>query len=257
MNIKLGLISDFHAERDSWSESRTLIESLLEVFEEQSVDLIVDLGDRIQEKSEEDDIKLTALIHETLANKGHRIAHLHGNHDVIYAEKATLNHVLQKSNDYESFLINGYLVILLDTTYPESTNLSKKQIEWLKQELLRSHPKILFSHHPIYQADVTNHPYLAKHLDESVVRNAALIHNLLHKSQGICAIFQGHLHITAINTLEDIPLRIVPPMRHSVDQRFPFGGIAIVEFNQTSFKESYYALKLSNEKIDFQPVALK
>ena len=244
MQITLALLSDCHVAHSSWTETEKRLRALVDFFREQSVDLIVDLGDRIQEESSAKDVDLTRRFRAVLTEQGHKVVHLHGNHDIIFAPKGQLNQVLDKSGSYEAFTVNGYRVILLDSTDPHPAQISQEQLAWLGRQLDAGagEPTILLSHHPLFPHDVSDHPYFSLHQEEAQVKDFQRLWEAVAKAEHICALFQGHLHILMQENYNGIPARVIPPLRDSVDTRFPQGGFTIASFKGCSFQERYYTL---------------
>lgn len=222
-------------------------------FWSQSVDVVIDLGDRIEDDNVEADLAITALIREQLLSYPLPVFHLHGNHDVVYAPKEQLNTVLGKTEGYEAVRLKDLNIILLDSTDPRPTLISHKQADWLKEQL-KTHrgPTVVFCHHPLFLVDLSQHPYFAHRQEEATIHDLDDIRSTLLAAPSIKGIFQGHLHMLIKGAIQNFALHIVPSLTNSVDTKFPGGGFGILMIGDGGVQARYYGITKGKGRFDFE-----
>ena len=155
------------------------------------MDLILDLCDRIQEEISAKDVDLTRRFRAVLTEQGHKVVHMHGNHDIIFAPKGQLNQVLDKSGSYEAFTVNGYRVILLDSTDPHPAQISGaaglvgRQLDAGAEN---RHPALPSSPFPRCERITPTFPPSRGGTGERLPAPREAVAKVEH----ICALFQGH-----------------------------------------------------------------
>lgn len=253
MKLTLGIFGDLHAGLDNWKYKRMLVCSMMDFFKSRQVDAVLDLGDRIQEHSRLEDLKLTSLIRQELTQFKTPVFHLHGNHDTVYAQKSVLNGVLEKQYGYEIHMFNGFQLVLLDSTDPKPTYISKQQAEWLDSVLNKSiSPIVIFSHHPVCAIDISSHPYFSVHRNEAMIKNWKEIQTNILNNSHVLGVFQGHLHQVIDFSISGVYFGVMPSLDTSVDANFPIGGVAVIELNlPTNLNIAYFRIKEKEDTYDF------
>jgi len=253
MKYTLGIFGDLHAELDDWKYKRTLVRSMMEFFKNRKVDAVLDLGDRIQGHSRLKDLELTSLIRQELTQFRTPVFHLHGNHDTIYAPKSVLNRVLEKQYGYEIHMLNGFQLVLLDSTDHESGYISKQQTEWLDSVLKKSiNPTVLFSHHPVCALDISSHPYFSVHRNEAMIGNWEEVQTNILNNSHVLGVFQGHLHQVIEVNISGVYFGVMPSLGASVDSNFPIGGVAVIELSlPANLNIVYFRIKEKEDTYDF------
>ena len=253
MKTTLGIFGDLHAGLDNWKYKRTLVCSMMKFFKSRQVDAVLDLGDRIQGHSRLKDLELTSLIRKELTQFRIPVFHLHGNHDIIYAPKSILNGVLEKQYEYEIHMLNGFQLVLLDSTANEQGYISKQQAKWLDSILNKSiNPTVIFSHHPVCTVDISSHPYFSVHRNEAVIENWEEIQTNILKSSHILGVFQGHLHQVIEFNISGVYFGVMPSLDTSVDSNFPIGGVAVIELSlPKNLNITYFRIKEKEDTYDF------
>src|SRR5262249_48464459 len=163
MTLRIGLVTDIHYGPDVDVRRGSAAVALLARFtarmrEQFHPDLVVDLGDRINDVDVGTDRLGLRKVREMLEAAGTPIVYAWGNHDLISGPAADAGAVLGKKADYESLDAGGYHVVVLNSQDPTvegiGGTLSSAQLDWLEQDLGRnSLPAVVLCHHPLDEQD--------------------------------------------------------------------------------------------------------
>lgn len=188
---------------------------LLDTFAEEMTrrfkpDLIVDLGDRINDVEAGQDAERILTIRSRLESVGVPVLFLYGNHDLINVGPAEQQRLLGKKADFESLDFRGFHLILLNSQDPTlggvGGTVSEKQLAWLEQDLRDSEgPVVVFCHHPLNEQETSPHWYFNTHPDFALAVNRERVRALLARSGRVRAVFSGHMHWNHTQVLDGIP----------------------------------------------------
>ncbi len=223
--IRFGLTTDSHyADREDagtryYRQSLNKMQEFVEVMNTEKVDFVIHLGDFKDEdlnKKEADTLHyLRQLESEYAKFQGSRF-HCVGNHDVdsITKEQFLLNVEntgISNNKSYYSFNKNGFHFIVLDANFNKDgshhffkegsdwldTNLTQKQINWLKEDLKNTQlPTIVFCHHPLFEYYHDGNKYHINDFKE--------VQQILETSKKVLAVFQGHIHNEEFREINNI-----------------------------------------------------
>lgn len=123
MTLRIGLVTDIHCGPDMDTRLGSHALPLLQRFREQMTqrfrpDLIVDLGDRINDVDPQGDRERIRQVRKQLEAVGVPVLSLYGNHDLINAGPAEQRALLGEEGDYESADVRGFHLILLNSQDP-------------------------------------------------------------------------------------------------------------------------------------------
>lgn len=239
MTLRIGLVTDIHCGPDMDTRLGSQALPLLERFREEMTrrfrpDLIVDLGDRINDLDREGDRERIRQVRKQLQAIGAPVLSLYGNHDLINVGPAEQRALLSKQGDYESLDVGGFHLILLNSQDPtfESVGgtLSEAQLAWLAADLASaSRPVVVFCHHPLDEQDSSPHWYFRIHPTHALAVNRERARALFARSGRVRAVFSGHMHWNHTEVLDGIPYITVASL---VDSNFtngqPAGGFSEV-----------------------------
>jgi predicted phosphodiesterase len=211
MALRIGLVTDIHYGPDvdvrTGSAARPLLAGFTERMRQQfRPDLVVDLGDRINDVDLESDRARLREVREMLETAGRPVVYAWGNHDLINVPSAEACAILGKKADHESLDANGYHLVVLNSQDPTveriGGTLSAAQLDWLEQDLGQtSRPVVVFCHHPLDEQDPGRHWYFAA-------------------SGRVRAVFNGHMHLNTVEVIDGVPYVTVMSL---VDSRITNG----------------------------------
>jgi Icc protein len=215
MPIRIGLITDIHHGPDQadkpGSEALALVDRFVaDMRDRVRPDLIVDMGDRINDVSAAEDARRLAEVVARFAPAGAPALYLHGNHDVVHLDAPTVSRILGRRAEFESVHVASFHVVLLNSQDPTFAGgggtLSPAQLEWLAGDLHHcAAPKLVFCHHPLDEQDVGTHWYFGRHEGTALARNRERARALFARAGTVRAVFSGHIHWTHLSVLDGIP----------------------------------------------------
>ncbi len=167
----------------------------------QDCDLVVNLGDLIEEtETAQEDIALYAAATELL-NLGKPAKHVIGNHEVVNLKRPAVASVIGEKEIYYSFDMGDYHFVVLDgnregKTYPERFQFSLEQLEWLEKDLQNTKLSVLIlSHFPLATFPLDENPLFSVLGPEMAFPiRADRVKDILEASGKVLAVFNGHLH---------------------------------------------------------------
>jgi Icc protein len=236
MALRIGLVTDIHHGPDvdvrTGSAARPLLAGFTAHMRERfHPDLIVDLGDRINDVDIQTDRARLREVREMLETAGTPIVYAWGNHDLINVPPTEARAVMGKKADHESFDANGYHVVILNSQDPTveyiGGTLSPAQLDWLEDDLGRtSRPTIVLCHHPLDEQDPRRHWYFADHPDHALARNRERARRIMAASGRVRAVFNGHMHLNTVEVIDGIPYVTVMSLVDSKLTNGPSGCFA-------------------------------
>jgi len=218
--LRIGIVTDAHYADADVKRSRYYRESLAKMTEcvsqmnEQKAGFLIELGD-FKDQAQPPDEKTTIQYLRTIENAFQQFDgpryHVLGNHDMDSISKAQfLNAVtntgISSGAKYYSFDTRGVHFIVLDANVRgdgadydagnydwTDANVPPEQLDWLEQDLAStSNPVIVFVHQRLDGQD------------DTTIRNAADVRQILQQSNKVLAVFQGHHHPGAYSRIDGI-----------------------------------------------------
>jgi hypothetical protein len=123
MPLRIGLITDIHHGPDTDVRIGSAAPELLEKFTRRMrndfhADLIVDMGDRINDTDLDADRRRLGDVRRMLEAAGVPILYAWGNHDLLNVSPPEARAILGKKADYESHEIGDYHIVILNSQDP-------------------------------------------------------------------------------------------------------------------------------------------
>ncbi len=146
------------------SKAPRLMRKFIKAANDRGVDLIVDMGDRISTRNEEDDRAYMKALRKHFNKAAMPVYSNIGNHDIRHLSRAENEEIMGCPADSYTKEVGGYhLVFWNPTFYITETGLevSSQDMKWLKENIENTDkPAILFSHVPLdNQGDEAEDPY--------------------------------------------------------------------------------------------------
>jgi 3',5'-cyclic AMP phosphodiesterase CpdA len=209
------LVTDIHHGPDIDVRVGSAAPELLASFtrrmrEEFQPDLIVDMGDRINDTDPAADKVRLAEVRGMLEAASIPVLYAWGNHDLINVRPVEARAILGKQGDFETRDVGGYHLIILNSQDPTieriGGTLSDRQLDWLEGDLKSgTTPTFVFCHHPLDEQDPGRHWYFTHHRDHAGCRNRARARAILAASGRVRAVFNGHMHLNTVEVIAGIP----------------------------------------------------
>jgi predicted phosphodiesterase len=215
MSLRIGLVTDIHHGPDVdervGSAALTLLRQVTQrMRDEFHPDLIVDLGDRINDTDAAADRRRLADVREVIDGATVPAVYAFGNHDLINVAADEARAILGKTADYESIDAGGYHLVVLNTQDPTidliGGTLSDAQLDWLERDLAATtRPVLVFTHHPLDEQDPARHWYFRDHPHHAHANNRERARKIFTASGRVKAVFNGHMHLNTVEVIDGIP----------------------------------------------------
>ncbi|HEY6728461.1 MAG TPA: metallophosphoesterase [Polyangiaceae bacterium] len=187
-------------------------------------DLVVNLGDVLEDESEALDTQRYQQFLGILAPLACRVEHVIGNHDSVYLSDETLARMLGTRSLYRSVDVAGVHVVVLRSVERKDRDvrLPDEQLRWLEADLDRaSLPTVVCIHHPLSDLELTGNRWFEKAPHICRVANRREVRALLERSGRVRAVFNGHAHWNHLDVVGGIPYVTLQSLVENVDDDAP------------------------------------
>jgi hypothetical protein len=191
-------------------------------------DLLVNLGDDIEDESKEADRARYKACIDVLRGAESELVNVAGNHDLIYLEPADLLEIWGREGQgslYWSFDRGGYHFVVLHTRERKDLDVSvgSEQLVWLERDLAESKdkPVIGLMHHSAADQDLRGNRWFEGSPNICLIRERRAIRALFEAHGGVLAVFNGHLHWNHLDVIRGIPYVTLQSLIENVDDDAP------------------------------------
>jgi 3',5'-cyclic-AMP phosphodiesterase len=191
----------------------------------EGLDLVVNLGDVIEDESPALDRERYQRFVHILGDLNCPILHVAGNHDSVNLTDRDLLEFWERSGKlYYSADIGGLHVVVLHSIERKDRDvrLPDDQLAWLTQDLHRTAlPTVVFVHHPLADMDLTGNRWFEKAPHICRVANRRAAREILHKAGNVRAVFNGHAHWNHVDVIGGIPYVTLQSLIENLDDDAP------------------------------------
>jgi 3',5'-cyclic AMP phosphodiesterase CpdA len=188
-------------------------------------DLVINLGDVIEDESPEKDREHYGQFVAMLREIGKPVLHVAGNHDTINLTAADLcamwGHATAATYSQDHHGIH-FAVLRTIEHRNERIELPAEQIEWLEQDLAKTTlPSIVLMHHPASEMRLEGNRWFEKapHVCRVVERRA--LREDIRNSGKVLAVFNGHVHWNHFDVIAGIPYITLQSLIENLDDDAP------------------------------------
>ncbi len=188
-------------------------------------DLVVNLGDVVEDESPKADRTRYAELVEILSVLEAPVLHVAGNHDQIHLSEDDLRGLWRHSGPlHYARDVGGVHFVVLNTleVKDERVHLPAEQIAWLKADLDRATlPVIVVMHHPASEQDLTGNRWFEKATHICRVAERRELRRVLEASGKVVAVFNGHVHWNHLDVIAGIPYITLQSLIENIDEDAP------------------------------------
>ncbi len=240
-DLRLAIVTDIHHGTPKRTKRGDLALGLLDQFlafcTDYGPDMILELGDRINDKDRETDRRLLAEVAAKFHGLNTPHAHLDGNHDSDYLLPEDNIDALGDGG-HGSRDVNGYHLVFWNASTkiprPEPFRASEADMAWLEADLAAtSLPTVIFSHVPFSGASMTGNYWFQNNPEHAIYPNAAEIRTIVEASGVVILCVAGHVHWNTLHTVGGIPHITI----QSLTESFTTGGEAAEAWATLEFGE--------------------
>jgi len=188
-------------------------------------DLVVNLGDDIEDESPQADRARYGECQAILRGARAPLVNLAGNHDLIHLNREDLNHFWQRSGPlYYAFDQGGWHFVVLHTIERKDVDIRvpEPQMQWLRDDLLAPGPRtVVLMHHSASEQCLDDSRWWPGRAHIALVKERAELRRIFEQSGRVRAVFNGHLHWNHIDVIAGIPYVTVQSLIENVDEDAP------------------------------------
>lgn len=187
--------------------------------------LVVNLGDDIEDESREVDLARYAECQAILRRVRAPLVNVAGNHDMIHLNREDLNHAWQRSGPlYYSFDHAGWHFIVLHTIERKDVEIRipEPQLAWLRADLGSSGaPTVVLMHHSASEQSLDDSRWWPGRAHIALVKEREELRRNFEESGRVRAVFNGHLHWNHFDLIASIPYITVQSLIENIEEDAP------------------------------------
>jgi hypothetical protein len=235
MNLLFAVVTDIHFGREARHEgklrkltlqadrlTRQFVDAMNGVVRP---DLVVDLGDDIEDESPERDRARYRECIAILSGCSGRVRHVAGNHELINLTEDDLREIRGHTGPlHYSFDEKGvhFVALVTHETKDVSANIDAAQLQWLARDLERTTlPTIVLMHHVASEQDLTHNRWFSRAPEICRIQERAALRAVLAASKKVLAVFNGHAHWNHFDLCDGIPFFTVQSLTENLDEDSP------------------------------------
>lgn len=252
--MRLGIVTDVHFGPEARHEGRlrklsAQAEVLLQEFVQRmngvdAPDLVVNLGDVVEDESAELDRGRYARFVEILSGCHAEVVHVPGNHDQMNLGDEELARLIGRPATplWHSFDRGGWHFVVLCTRYVpgRSVHLPSEQIDWLADDLARTErDTVVLVHHPLCEMDVRGNRWFERQPHVCRVAERRQVRQVLEQSGRVRAVLNGHAHWNYLSVIRGIPYITLQSLIENLDDDAPgrpARAHALLELGESSLR---------------------
>ena len=238
--LSIGLVADIHHGAQQGTKVGQAALPLLRDFvhwaNRHPLDMIVELGDRINNVDADADEELTRMVAPAFGGIQAPRAHLLGNHDSHDLSRKRAEAAMQVDFGSWSRDVKGVHLVFWNANTcvkgMQNFQFETQELRWLEHDLAATElPTILFTHLPLDEGSMIGNYYFEKFLAGFAhYANAAQAREVLERSGKVILCVSGHTHWNARNAIDGIHYVTI----HSLTESFttwphPTGAYALLQ----------------------------
>lgn len=221
--MKLAIISDIHhapAGPDEF-DVRQVVDDFVSRAIEDGVEVLIDLGDRIDDIDRETDLRLSAELADIFKRFGGPRVHLRGNHDVVNLTDFDHERLFGQRPGHRVLDLGTCRLVLWEPSvsfnrragFPPAAG----ELDWLTGTLRAdTRPAIVATHIPLSGASMTSNYYFENNPTFATYPDAALVRTAVEATGNAALWLAGHVHWNSLSVIGNVAHVTV----QSVSERF-------------------------------------
>ena len=188
-------------------------------------DVVVNLGDDIEDESREMDLARYGECQAILAGVVAPLVNVAGNHDLIHLNRDDLVHFWRRSGPlYYSMDLRGWHLVVLHTIERQDVEvrIPQSQLEWLHADLAATQaPTLVLMHHSASEQSLDDSRWWPGRSHLALVKERAELRRIFEESGRVRAVFNGHLHWNHLDVISGIPYVTVQSLIENIEEDAP------------------------------------
>jgi 3',5'-cyclic AMP phosphodiesterase CpdA len=235
--LTLGIVTDLHFGPEAWFEGKLrklthLGPALATDFVKRMndvvhPDLVVNLGDDIEDESREADLARYGQCQAILRGSRAPVVNVAGNHDLVHLNRDDLNRAWGRTGPlYYSFDVGGWHFVVLHTIERKDVDvrIPETQLEWLRADLGHAGsgaPTAVLMHHSASEQSLDDSRWWPGRSHLALVQERVALRRIFKESGRVRAVYNGHLHWNHLDVIDGIAYVTVQSLIENVDDDAP------------------------------------
>lgn len=235
MSLTLGFVTDLHFGPAAYHDGKLrklthhaadLTREVVRLMNEQArPDLLVNLGDDIEDESREADLVRYSECQDILRTANAELVNVAGNHDTVSLTRDDLARIWRREGPlFYSLDRGGFHLVVLHTVQRDDieVRMPQAQLEWLKADLARTTlPTVVLMHHSASEQDLRDSVWFEGRGYLALVKERAELRTILQESGKVRVVFNGHLHRNYLDVIKGIPYVTIQSLTENLDADAP------------------------------------
>jgi 3',5'-cyclic AMP phosphodiesterase CpdA len=247
--MRFALVSDVHFGPNAYHDGKLrklthrapeLLSSVVEQLNrEERPELLINLGDSIEDKDRDADLEEYARFVSVLSGAQAELLHVAGNHDQVNLSDQDLRKLWQHDDElYYSRDFGGVHFAVLRTVEQKDVaiHVPEEQVAWLAADLARcAAPAIVLMHHPASDMRLEGNRWFEKAPHICRVSGRKALRQVIEASGKVVAVFNGHVHWNHLDVIAGIPYVTLQSMIENLDDDAPgraAGAFAVCDIDE-------------------------
>ncbi|MDP9035871.1 MAG: metallophosphoesterase [Myxococcota bacterium] len=188
-------------------------------------DLIVNLGDDIEDESREADLVRYEECQSILRTAHAPLVNVAGNHDLVHLNRDDLNVSWRRSGPlHYSFDRGGWHFVALHAIERKEVafHIPEPQLAWLRRDLAAAAtPTIILMHHSASEQMLDDSRWWPGRAHLALVEKRSRLRNLIEASGRVRAVLNGHLHWNHLEVIAGMPYVTLQSLIENLDNDAP------------------------------------
>ena len=238
--LRLAVVTDIHCGPNSGSKlgakAPELLSSVLRAAEERDVDAVIDLGDRVEDRSPSADRAALRTLADIFSTCGRPRYHLIGNHDVVNLSRQENADCLGSSAESQAIECSGWRLLVWQANTHLSQDarfhLLRSDLEWLEEQLRATDlPTVILSHIPLDGGPMLGNHYFERNpwLSRYTEYQDAL--SILRHHRHVVLCVAGHVHWNQLRMIDGIPFMTVQSLTERARNGQAAGAFAEIQLD--------------------------
>ena len=233
--LTIGFVSDLHFGPQAFHRGKLrkltqhagalAAEVVRAMNERHAPELLVNLGDDIEDEGRDADLARYAECQAILRGAAAEVVNVAGNHDTINLNRDDLARIWGREGPlHYAFDRHGFHFVVLQTfeTKDVEVRIPAPQLAWLRDDLARTAlPTVVLMHHPASEQELEDSRYFADAPHLALVKERADLRRILAESGRVRAVFNGHVHRNHLDVIDGIPYVTVQSLVENLDEDAP------------------------------------
>lgn len=233
--LTIGFVTDLHFGPQAFHEGKLrklthhagalTKEVVRRMNDELRPDLLVNLGDDIEDESRDADLARYVECQDILRTAKAELINVAGNHDTIHLTRDDLLRVWRREGPlFYSFDRGGFHFTVLHTHERKDVDvrIPQAQLRWCTEDLTRTTlPTIVLMHHSASEQDLSDSFWFARAPHLALVVERRELRAIFEASKKVRAVINGHVHRNHFDVIAGIPYITVQSLIENLDEDAP------------------------------------